>query len=226
MPYIYKITNGVTGKTYIGKTKFDAAKRFAEHIKESAQGADTLLYRSMRKHGPDVFTVEILETCTEDLLNEREIFYISTLAPEYNMTTGGEGGSTVHNKRWITDGNNNAYLLIGDPVPEGWRFGRSNCVFNDVEKQREFSKRGDRKKAGATNSERWKNGTNKFSDELLKKMSERSTGDNNPSKRIDVRSKISESRKNATRYTCIHCGRDFTAQMLSKWHNDRCKEKQ
>ena len=35
MAYIYKITNKITNKSYIGQTKLCIEKRFAEHIRAS-----------------------------------------------------------------------------------------------------------------------------------------------------------------------------------------------
>jgi hypothetical protein len=54
---------------------------------------ETHLYRAMRLYGIDNFTLEILEEVAGDI-NAREIYWIETLRPEYNMTTGGDGGDT------------------------------------------------------------------------------------------------------------------------------------
>ena len=54
---------------------------------------DTYLYRAIRKYGKENFTIEILD---EEYSNEKEIYWISKLKPEYNMTKGGDGG-------WIND---------------------------------------------------------------------------------------------------------------------------
>jgi hypothetical protein len=47
----------------------------------------------MRKYGIDNFIVESIETVISNI-NEREIFWINNLKPEYNMTKGGDGGNT------------------------------------------------------------------------------------------------------------------------------------
>lgn len=89
--FIYKITNNINGKSYIGKTTKTAEERYKEHQYNHKQG-QTHLYRAMRKHGIDNFSISVVEQ-TENL-NEREKYWISTLSPEYNMTIGGDGGDT------------------------------------------------------------------------------------------------------------------------------------
>ena len=88
---IYKITNKVNGKFYIGKTTKTIEQRFQRHYHNHKTGS-TYLYKSMRKYGFKNFIIEAIEETVE--LNEREIFWISELSPHYNMTKGGDGGDT------------------------------------------------------------------------------------------------------------------------------------
>ena len=99
--YIYKVTNTINRKTYIGKTTQTVEKRWYQHCKAAEHGKDTALYRAIRKYTPNAFIVEIIEEVSVDL-NQRECFWIADLVPEYNMTAGGDGGA-IHNqigKRW------------------------------------------------------------------------------------------------------------------------------
>ena len=90
MGVIYCITNNLNGKFYVGKTKRSLEVRFKEHFKEK-----TYIGRVMRKHGIENFTVEVLETCFVDKLNERERYWIAELDCKdpngYNLTDGGDG---------------------------------------------------------------------------------------------------------------------------------------
>lgn len=92
---IYCITHK-DGKQYIGQS-VDCFERFKQHTtsKKGAAG----IKGAIMKHGVDEFTFQILEECSRDKLNEREIFYIAemkTLAPDgYNLTTGGGQGNEV-----------------------------------------------------------------------------------------------------------------------------------
>jgi group I intron endonuclease len=139
--FIYKIKNHITNQCYIGKTTNTVQKRFNRHLSNAARGDETYLYRSIRKYGKENFSVEILEETSKDLLDSKEIYYINLLKPEFNMTLGGEGGSTTHNRIWVNNGIENKYILKEDNIPDGFVKGRI-CKFNDVEFQREMSSRG------------------------------------------------------------------------------------
>lgn len=96
---IYKITNSVNGKFYIGKTTLTIEERFKKHFYNHKNG-QTHLYRAMRKHGFDSFIIEELESNVKHL-DEAEVKYISELNPHYNMTSGGEGGNTSSSPNFI-----------------------------------------------------------------------------------------------------------------------------
>ena len=67
---VYKITNLLNGKIYVGQTIRTLERRFKEHTE-----ADSLIGKAIRKFGIENFSSEILETCqTKNQLNEREIF--------------------------------------------------------------------------------------------------------------------------------------------------------
>lgn len=88
---IYKITNKINGKTYVGKTTIPINQRMASH-----RCADTVIGKAIRKHSWENFIVEVLEECdTKEQLNEREIFWIAALnckTPNgYNRSDGGDG---------------------------------------------------------------------------------------------------------------------------------------
>lgn len=94
MAYIYKITNDINQKIYIGKTEFSIEKRFREHcqdrLKENCKQRP--LYRAMNKYGIEHFHIELLEQ-TENP-EEREkywIEYYGSFKYGYNATIGGDG---------------------------------------------------------------------------------------------------------------------------------------
>jgi hypothetical protein len=80
-----------SGKSYIGISRYSAAKRFKQH-RQASQKSDLLLYRAWRTHGEPTLTV--LAIIEESALLDAEIAAIAsynTLSPNgYNSTTGGD----------------------------------------------------------------------------------------------------------------------------------------
>lgn len=89
MTGIYLIKNLVNGKKYIGQS-VDIQRRKKEH-KYICSESNQSLKRAYNKYGYDNFSFEVLEECDKSLLDEREIFWIEKLKPEYNRTRGGRG---------------------------------------------------------------------------------------------------------------------------------------
>lgn len=99
MAYIYKITNNINGKIYVGKTEFCVEKRFKEHCNDSKRRKNEKrpLYFAMKKYGIENFSIEILEET--DNPSEREIYRIKELnsfKEGYNATTGGDGKKFIN----------------------------------------------------------------------------------------------------------------------------------
>jgi group I intron endonuclease len=89
---IYKITNQVNGKFYVGKTMKSLSTRFYNHSYASKTGSTTYFHKAIQKYGEDSFIIEELDRCDSDILGKKEIEWISKLKPEYNQTLGGDGG--------------------------------------------------------------------------------------------------------------------------------------
>lgn len=90
---IYKITNTVNNKVYIGQTQRTLETRVREHLQASETGEGFYLHSAIRKYGWDKFTVEVIaETDNIEILNELEKFYISKYNSNhigYNLAPGG-----------------------------------------------------------------------------------------------------------------------------------------
>lgn len=105
---IYKITNIITGKLYIGQTvshmlnhnkyrRYGSQKRldchFSEAMKNNKDKECRYLNNSIRKHGIDKFIVELIDTCSMDKGDEIEAKYITeynSIFPfGYNLKIGG-----------------------------------------------------------------------------------------------------------------------------------------
>lgn len=93
MGYIYKITNSINDRLYIGQTQNTIAERWKGH-KKSAVNSTAPLYLAMRKYGVENFSIQVIEECDDELLNEREIYWIEyydSYHNGYNATMGGQG---------------------------------------------------------------------------------------------------------------------------------------
>lgn len=103
--YIYKISNTINDKIYIGQTRRTVECRWKQHLREGNTSEEnrrskSFLYRSMYKYGTENFYIETIETLTGntkkelcDKLNNKEKYYIkelNTLIPNgYNIAPGG-----------------------------------------------------------------------------------------------------------------------------------------
>lgn len=92
---IYKYTNLINGKIYIGLSN-DIQRRRHEHQNLANSGDDAAIHKAIRKYGIENFSFEILETFDREdreLLGEREKYWISyynSYENGYNNTTGGD----------------------------------------------------------------------------------------------------------------------------------------
>ncbi len=96
MKAIYKITNLINLKVYIGQTK-DPSKRLGDHTAGTRGGqAKSLISKAIVKYGWENFSFEVLEYClSKESADERECFFInffnslSSTGHGYNIRGGG-----------------------------------------------------------------------------------------------------------------------------------------
>lgn len=94
--YIYKITNNINNKIYIGKTTYSIEKRFKEHLNDSERITSDKrpLYDAIRKYGKENFTISLIEEVELSQLEEKEQYWIkeyNSYHNGYNATYGGDG---------------------------------------------------------------------------------------------------------------------------------------
>lgn len=90
---VYKITNNVNGKVYIGQS-INIKNRWKDHIYALNRGDSTctLLQRAWNKYKQNNFSFEIIELCSENELDNVEIKYIElydSINNGYNIELGG-----------------------------------------------------------------------------------------------------------------------------------------
>jgi group I intron endonuclease len=84
---IYRFTNNLNGKMYIGSSS-NLSSRFRKHFNLnylSQHKNELSISRAMIKYGYDNFSLEILEFCDVSNLLKREQFYLDLLEPVYNI---------------------------------------------------------------------------------------------------------------------------------------------
>jgi group I intron endonuclease len=104
--FIYKITNKINGKIYIGQTTKSIERRFIQH-KTSARNKSisTPLTNAIKKYGEENFIIEQIDTANDiEKLNEKEIYWINILKSKdrsigYNLKDGGLNG--IHSEESI-----------------------------------------------------------------------------------------------------------------------------
>ena len=95
--FIYKITNKVNGKSYIGQTIQSVKERFYQHCATKCSQAilNMVIHKAITKYGKSNFTIEVIEEVESANLNDRErywIRYYDSYNNGYNSTEGGQDG--------------------------------------------------------------------------------------------------------------------------------------
>ena len=91
---VYKITNNVNGKCYVGFTSQNVNSRWKQHLRQAKNKTyNSILHKAIRKYGKNNFTVVTLFESTNKnfTLNVIEPLLIDFYNCEYNSTNGGEG---------------------------------------------------------------------------------------------------------------------------------------
>lgn len=182
--YLYVKTHLKTGLKYLGYTKNDPYVY---------KGSGTYWNLHLDKHGNDVWTNIIFQSEIKEEIREMGLYYsrlwniVDSKEWANLIEENAAGSANKGEKMWITDGNTDAFVTRKDSIPSGWRQGRSKCVFNDPEKQKEFSNRCDSETKSKAAKQCWKDG--KYDERVV----DWSKGENNPAKRPEVRAKIGKS---------------------------------
>ena len=184
---VYKITNTINDKVYIGITS-RLHKRWWGHKKNAINKLNRPLYNAMAKYGIDQFTITpICSTLTrEDLgiIEQQLIKEHNSIVPNgYNLTTGGEMAYTVSEQTKEKQRQNNLGKTMAEETKA--KISRTNALVMK----------------GNTNGKGNKGRV--FSKETLQKMSDARKGKPSPRKGVilskETRQKMSIAAKNRTR---------------------------
>lgn len=95
---IYKITNNINGKIYVGQSN-NIQRRFSEHQNRGATSRIPVDV-AIQKYGKENFSFEIIEECSIEQLNQRETYwitYFNSIENGYNCSVGGDQQSIGSN---------------------------------------------------------------------------------------------------------------------------------
>ena len=205
-------THNKTGLKYLCYTQKE------DHIKYTGSGK--YWRHHIKQHGYDVETKIIFESKLYDEFLEKARHY----SVVYNVVEStdwanlrieeGNGGDTVSNKMWITDGLLDKYILKDAEIPVGWSTGRSNCIFKNSDKQKEFSAKADISSRGNSIKQAWVDG----------KFANRKSHNGSPHSQ-ETKDKLSKLAKQRPKVVCEHCTTIVSSAMYIRWHGEKCKKK-
>ena len=90
---IYKITNKINGKCYIGQS-VDIQKRWKQHSHHSKKGDGFAIHNAIAFYGVENFNFEVVEIVDKkEKLTEREIYWYTKLKPKYNIAFPGSNNN-------------------------------------------------------------------------------------------------------------------------------------
>lgn len=173
--YIYKTTNLINGKVYIGKSEREFTTEYL--------GSGVLLSKAIEKYGKENFKVELIEDCdTLDTLNDREKFWINEYMGDncYNIAEGGSGGNTMSNhpnKKSIYSRVSNSLKGRDVGFTSGskhsnstkMKIGKANSGINNGNYNREFTKE-ERLKMSISQKKRYKDPNERLKANVFKDL--------------------------------------------------------
>lgn len=201
---IYRITNLINGKTYIGQHKY-------KKLDDSYMGSGKILKQAIKKHGIENFKKEILYSRIQykETADDMERFAIAKERAigkaEYNLADGGQGGNLgdVVNKKIseVLKGKNKGKKLSEETkqkISEKMKGNNNSKGRHHSEETRKKISEAEKGKPGLKGKKNPMWGRH-HSEETKKKLSEAKIGKNNPNYgkclSKETRRKISEARK-------------------------------
>lgn len=102
MGYIYKITNKINGKIYVGQTIKNYEERFRQHRLNYNKEyfSQIVLYKAFKKYGIENFSFEMIEEVEREKLDEREKYWIEYYNSYFNGYNSTLGGRLVELYNW------------------------------------------------------------------------------------------------------------------------------
>ena len=230
--YVDKKNNEIV---YIGKdSNIDTNERHKQHFQPSKYNEQPI--NRILQNNPDRYIYQVLweiDDCTNNHLNQMEIYYIKKYNPQFNFTDGGDGMTgfkhSEETRKKMSE--NNARYWKGKTLSEETRKKISEAKKGKTHSEETRKKMSEANKSknnpmyGKTHSEETRKKMSEakkgktLSEETRKKISESQKGENNPmygkTHSEEARKKISEAQNTTGFYkvsisNCSSCKKGFT----------------
>lgn len=209
--WIYKITNEIDNKIYIGQTVRSVERRWSGHKWEALNSPKYALHRAMHKHGIENFKIEILaETDSKEDLDRLEKKYIKEYNSfvnhnGYNMTDGGEGSIPTEEVRLKL-----SMMQKGKKLTEE-HIANMRAALKGRKHTEEHKAKTSATLKGRSRPE-----------EVKAKIS---AGHKGKKLSIEHREKLSKIYTDRPKVKCPHCTKSGSQSIMARWHFDNCKLK-
>ena len=214
--FIYKISNSVNDKVYIGITSYSIEQRYKWHVRDCKSGVEKKLYKAMRKHGIDNFKIELLESADDSIIDKREEFYIEY----YDSFNNGYNASPVSygiKHHTEEDKKRMSEKAKGRKQSKDTLEKRSIAMKNFWEDKDELKKQyAQLAKINFANREY----TNEFRENVRHRMLGSTLSE-------ETKQKIGDANrgKSQPHHVCPHCKKEGKSNAMKRWHFDNCREK-
>ena len=134
MGYIYKITNTINNKVYIGQTVKTVQKRFTQHKNNSNKPyfSQIILYKAFNKYGIENFICEEIEEVDNSLLDERERYWIEYYDSYFNGYNSILGGRAIQLYNWDIDDIIEKYLELKSARKVAKYYGCDHSTIDNI----------------------------------------------------------------------------------------------
>ena len=215
--FVYKISNTINDKVYIGITSYTIEERYKWHVRDCKKGVDKKLYKAMKKHGIENFKIDLLEQADSAIIDKREEFYIE----KFDSFNNGYNASPV--SHGIKHHTKETKKLMSKKAKG--RKPTKDALEKRSESMKEFWKDNFELKEQYAEHARQKFKGKKHTDEFKENARQRMLG---TKRSEETKQKMKLSRKSdniKNKVICPYCNKEGQEAAMKRWHFENCKER-
>jgi group I intron endonuclease len=227
---IYKITNIINSKIYIGITTKCVQKRLKEHFRHSIK-PKFRIHNAIKKHGKQNFIIEQIDTAEcQNTANNLEKYWIdyyksTNYSLGYNMSFGGSGKSIILSE------------VVKKKIKQSVQKHRDSLTNQEKKEMTVLAnnaKRGKKEsleskiKKSKSQTERWGNATEEYRKEHGKRCKDNLSEEGKIKSLTALKNSYSPAREpgiKKPKIECPHCKKVGGAPIMKRYHFNNCKEK-